>query len=82
MNPWQHPIFDENLHRLLALLSPLCNGCGGVVYLMADDAQTVTQENIQVYQERLYAPIDKKIETPSLMTNLAHVSLLLGTHRS
>ena len=49
---------------------------------MADDAQTVTQENIQVYQERLYALIDKGIETPSLMTNLAHVSLLLGTHRS
>ena len=46
---------------------------------MADDAQTVTQENIQVYQERLYALIDKGIETPSLMTNLAHVSLLLGT---
>ena len=82
MNPWQHPIFDENIHLLLALVSSLCRGCGGVVYLMADDAQTVTQENIKVYQERLYALIDKNIETPSLMTNMAQVSLLLGTHKS
>ncbi len=81
MNPWQHPIFD-NIHRLFALVSSLCRGCGGVVYLMADDAQTVTQNIFQVYQERLHALIDKNTETLSLLTNMVQISLLLGTHRS
>ncbi len=82
MNPWQHPIFDENIHLLFALLSSLCRGCGGVVYLMADDAPNVTQEIFQVYQERLHALIGRNGETLSLLTNMVQVSLLLGTHRS
>ncbi len=63
MNPWQHPIFDENIHCLLALLSSLCRGCGGVVYLMAADAQAVTLEIFQIYQERLHALIGSEAET-------------------
>ncbi len=82
MNPWQHPIYDENIHRLFAMLSTLCSGCGGVVYLLADDAQTVTQEIFQVYQERLHELIGRNRETLSLLTNMVQVSLLLGTHRS
>ncbi len=82
MNPWQHPIFDDNIHRLFALLSSLARGCGGVVYLMADDAQTVTQEIFQAYQGRLHALIGREAETLSLLTNMVQVSLLLGTHRS
>ncbi len=82
MNPWQHPIFDENMHSLLALVSSLCRGCGGVVYLMADDAHTVTQDIFQVYQDRLHALIGREAETLSLLTNMVQVALILGTQTS
>ena len=81
MNPCQHPSLDENIHRLFALVLTLCRGCGGVVYFMADDAQTVTQEIFQVYQERLQALIGRNAKTRSLLTNMVQASLLLGTHR-
>ncbi len=49
---------------------------------MADDAQTVTQDSFQVYQDRLHALIGREAETLSLLTNMVQISLLLGTHRS
>ncbi len=82
MNPWQHPIFDENIHRLLTLLTSLRQGCGGVVYLMADDTENVTQEVFRDYKERLDKLISRKIESFPLPTNMFQVSLILGTCRS
>ncbi len=82
MNPWQHPIFDENIHHLLALLPALCSGCGGVIYLMTEDVQTVPQQIFQIYKERLCEIIGTNVETFRFLTNMVQVSLLLGTHRS
>ena len=81
MNPWQHPIFDENMQRLLALFTSLRSGCGGVIYLMSDDMETVRDEIFQVYKERLHALIVRHIEKFTLQMNMVQVSLL-GTHRT
>ncbi len=81
-NPWQHPIFNEDIHRLLALLTPLCRGCGGVIYFLTDDMQPVTKEIFQVYRERLLALIGTNMETYPLPISMAPLSLLLGTHRA
>ncbi len=61
MNPWQHPRFDKNIHRLLTLLTSLRRGCGGVIYLMADDIENMTQKILQIYKERLYELINRKV---------------------
>ncbi len=82
MNPWQHPIFDENLHRLIALLTSLRRGCGGVVYLVTDDTETVTQEIFQTYKERLYELIDKNVESFALSTKIIQLCSELDTYRS
>ncbi len=82
MNPWQHPSYDENIHHLLALLTALCGGCGGVVYLITDDTENVTQETFHIYQKRVLALIGRKLEGLSLSVNMVQFSLLLGTHRS
>ncbi len=82
INPWQHPIFDENIHRLLTLLTALCRGCGGVVYLMTDDIQPVEQEIFHHNKERLYELFDKSLESFPQLTEMFQVSLLLGEHRS
>ncbi len=82
MNPWQHPIFDENIYHLLALLTSLRRGCGGVVYLMADDTENITQEIVQVYKERLHELLNRGIRLSLLLTNMVPVTLQLGTDRS
>ena len=79
MNPWQHPIFDHNLHHMLALLTSLYSGCGGVIYLMADDGQDVTEETFKHYKERLTSKIWEYFCLPVTMVQL---SITLGTHRS
>ncbi len=81
-NPWQHPIFDDNIQRLLALLTSLRGGCGGVIYLIADDMQKVPQEVFKVYKMRLHELIGITIDSFPLPTNMVQVSLLFGTHRS
>ncbi len=82
MNPWQHPMFDENIHYLLSLLKSLCRGCGGVVYFVVDDIQTVPQEIFQIYKERLHELIGRNLESFPLHANMVRVCSLLGTHRS
>ncbi len=82
MNPWQHPTFDPNIYHLLALLTPLCRGCGGVIYFLTDDIQPVTQEIFQVYKERFKTLIASHLESFSPWTNMVQVGLKLGTHRS
>ncbi len=82
MNPLQHPIYDANIHHLLALFTSLCHGCGGVVYLVTHDVENVTHKTFQVYKERLLAVISAKLKCLALPANMVQVSLLLGTHRS
>ncbi len=82
MNHRQHPVYDNNIHHLFALFTSLHCGCGGVVYLMTDDAENVTQEVFEVYKERLLALIGTKLPRLPLLPNMIQVSLLLGTQRS
>ncbi len=55
MNPFQHPSFDENIHYLTALLTALCNTCGGVVkFLSAPDGTVLwTREQLRSYTSQL-----------------------------
>ncbi len=82
MNPWQHPIFDKNTYHLLALLTSLRYGCGGVIYLMVDSRQTVTDEIFHIYKKRLYTLLSKNMECFHLPTHMFQVSLVMGSHRS
>ncbi len=82
LNPWQHPIFDENVHRLLALVTSLRHGCGGVIYLMDDGMQNVTHEIFQVSIERLTELIGRKLDFFPSSSNIARVALPIGTCRS
>ena len=82
LNPWQHPIFDKNIHHLLALLTLLRGGCGGVIYFLGDDEHTVTQESVELYKERLKTLADKKLECFPSSVNLVQMSLLLGMQRT
>ncbi len=82
MNPWQHPIFDQNIHHLLALLTSLYSACGGVVYLVTDDEQAVTQERFDVHKQRLGALVGRKLKAGCPSMSMVQVSLLLDTHRS
>ncbi len=77
MNPWQHPIYEENIHILLALLTSLRHGCGGVVYLMTEDTENVAQDIFNVYQGRLLPLISRKLES---QTDMVRVSFRFGTH--
>ncbi len=78
MKPWQHPIFDENIHHLMALLISLSRGCGGVIYLLTDDIQPVRQEIFQIYKGRLHSLICKD----TLPISIVQVSLSLNADRS
>ncbi len=52
VNPWQDLIFEKNKHHLLAILAALCNGCGGVVYLMEDKVDNTDGEGMNEEVER------------------------------
>ncbi len=83
LNPWQHPIFDKNIHHLFALLTALRTTCGGVIFLFADDNHSsVTQTTFQLYKERLGALLNRDPKSSSLSMNVIQVSLLLGPHKS
>ncbi len=82
MNPWQHPIFDENIHHLLTLVFSLCRGCGGVVFLVVDDIENVTRDIFQVYKERLHELINRNLRPLSFSTNMVQICSLLGTQRA
>ncbi len=45
VNPLQHPCFDGNIHHLTALVTALCNTCGGLVYLEAP--KEILREKVQ-----------------------------------
>lgn len=80
MNPWQHPDFDENKHHFLSLLASLCNGCGGAIYLLLNDEQTVAKETFKQFEERLNALIHKAFGVSPLL-NLRQVSLPFSDQR-
>ncbi len=61
MNPCQHPELDKNVHHLFTLVTSLCNTCGGVIFLTADDPEmTMTREVIERFQSRLVTLIVEK----------------------
>ncbi len=81
MNPWQHPIFDENIHRLLAFISFLCRGSGGVIYFLTDDIELVTQKLFQVYKDRLEELTSSHLESFTLPISMVQICLPLGIRR-
>ncbi len=72
MNPWQHPELDMNIHHLFTLVTSLCNTCGGVIFLTADDPERnvpmeVTERNVPMevierFQSRLIDLIHKNTD--------------------
>ena len=82
VNPWQHPVFDKNIHCLLTLVTALCNGCGGIICLMDDDSNTeITGAVIETFQSRLLEVIEKRIEfVPKKKINFTQTTWTLG-HR-
>ncbi len=64
VNPWQHPALDQNIHHLLAILTALCNDCGGVVYLTTHscEVQVVTKLTFELFKQRLLAQIKEATE--------------------
>ncbi len=83
MNPWQHPDMDKNIYHLLALVTALCNECGGVIYLTCDDPKSaVPTEVIESFQTRLVELIDRQIQDlPQRKINFTQVLLHLGRER-
>ncbi len=83
MNPWQHPELDKNIHHLFTLITSLCNTCGGVIFLTAEDPETnVTREVTERFQSRLSKLI---LETTEIRQcdkiNFTHVPFCLGGRR-
>ncbi len=81
VNPWQHPEFDKNIHHLFALTTALCNTCGGMIFLIADDAeQHITRKIIDRFQSRLIEAILHRTENlPQNLINFTQVPLWLTT---
>ncbi len=78
MNPYQHPCLDNSMHQLLSIVASLCNGCGGIIYLIDIDRQTVMKEIFEVFQQRLLALIDKKFGVAAPRIKLVQVSVQVG----
>ncbi len=56
LNPMQHPRFDPNIHRVVALLTALCNTCGGVIFLTSPEGIShgeIKDDNINKFNENL-----------------------------
>ncbi len=84
MNPWQHPEMDKNIHHLFALVATLCNTCGGMIFLTADDLEKkITRGLIERFQSRLRALIFENTENLSQnKINFTQVRLRLGRQRT
>ena len=80
-NPYQHPAFEKNTHRLLALLTSLRSTCGGVIYLVGEDDKIVTLEKFHLFRQRLNRFVGKTLETFLLPINMV-ISLKIGRQRS
>ncbi len=78
MNPWQHPIFDKNMHHLLAAVAALCNGCGGIIYLVGEDVERLPKDTFKRFEQRSTALITRTFEISSLVGNFVQVSLSSG----
>ncbi len=79
-NPWQHPIFDKNIHRFLAAVAALCNGCGGVMYLVGDDVEALPIDTVEMFEQRLIEIIERTFDR-SPVANFVQVSLNSGSRR-
>ncbi len=53
LNPIQHPQLDANVHHLFALMTALCNTCGGVIFLTAPAKISSDEINFNRLTERL-----------------------------
>ncbi len=82
VNPWQHPVFDKNIHCLLTLVTALCNGCGGIICLVEDESNTeITGAVIETFQSRLLQLMEKRIAlVPKKKINFTQTTWTLG-HR-
>ncbi len=82
MNPWQHPEMDKSIHYLFALVSSLCNTCGGVIFLTTDDQERkreVTRQVLERFQSRLAELISRKIGITPCNMNFTEVPLCIKT---
>ncbi len=81
MNPYQHPVFDKNIAYLLALLTTLGSGSGGVIFFLDHDLQAVTRETFDLHKERLNRLTDKKLESRCPPMNMVQISVMLGNQQ-
>ncbi len=81
VNPWQHPIFDKNIHLLLGIFSSLCNSCGGVIYLMTESMEKVAEDDLALFKQRLVSLLSRRLGCSPKM-RLSHTSVQLGTRMS
>ncbi len=78
MNPLQHPEMDKNIHHLFALVTSLCQSCGGVIFFTtADDPDSITTEVIERFQSRLAGLLEKTENLPQNKINFLQVPLCL-----
>ncbi len=69
LNPAQHPRHYANIYHLIALLTALCNTCGGVIFLIAPGGIGNEKINFRRFEDRLrkmllpYGFIDGLVET-------------------
>ena len=54
LNPIQHPHLDAYIHHLVALLTALCNTCGGVIFLSAPEGICHRDINFDQFKEYLH----------------------------
>ncbi len=54
LNPIQHPSLDKDIHHVVALLTALCNTCGGVIFLTAPEGISYEEINFRMFKERLH----------------------------
>ncbi len=82
-NPCQHPILNKNIHHLLALVSFLCDACGGLICLTCEDTETnITKDTTETFQARLTEILAGETELVARKkVNFTQVPLQLGKQR-
>ncbi len=53
LNPLQHHRFDANSHHLFALMTALCNTCGGVIFLTAPEGISHPDIDFDIFNKYL-----------------------------
>ncbi len=59
MNGWQHPCLDRNIHSLLAVVTALCNTCGGIVLLtQPENLPQPGTSQFEEFKKRLFPQLE------------------------